>query len=65
MSFWRRFSLRAVKRKKPGEFKAAALCAAKNLAPWFGGKSLRSLKNRYPVDSMIGARDMDISTNTW
>lgn len=40
--------------EKAGEFKAAALCAAKNLAPWFGGKSLRSLKNRYPVDSMIG-----------
>ena len=40
--------------QKSGEFKAAARKAAENLAPWLSMSSLRSLKNRYPTDTMIG-----------
>ena len=40
--------------QKAGEFKAAARKAAENLTPWLSMSSLRSLKNRYPIRTMIG-----------
>ncbi len=52
--FLARFFASRGETEKAGAYKAAAQCAAKNLTSWLSDSSLRSLKNRYPIDSMIG-----------
>ena len=44
-------------RDKAGQFKATARKATENLTRWLEEPSLRSIKNRYPVESMIGCEE--------